>query len=98
MYEMDAPQLAGEAFALYNFVQAQLRRANDDLTASRTSLQSVEANDAVRRRFATTDQGMNELNQKIDATAQTIETKLNTLQGVVASGDPRGEPRQKDTT
>ena len=95
---MEVPNLTGEALALYNFVQAQLQVVNNDITALRTSLQSAAAKEEMQQRFATTDQGINAMSQKIDASAQSTEMKLNACAAVVASGDLRGPPRKKDIT
>ena len=71
---------------------------NNEIATLRTSLQSTAANEELQQRFATADQGMQAMIQKIDAASQATEATLNVFATVVAADDANGSNRKREIT
>ena len=83
---MEPPQLAGEAFALYNFVQAQLQEVQ---------IAAAAVNPEIQNRLAAMEKGITAVNQRIDLASQTCETKFGSMAALVNAMGAGGIEKKK---
>ena len=94
---MATPQVTGEALALHGMIQAQLQEVHNAMATMAADIAAVRlavANEETRNRIAAIEQGMGTVNQHMELTAQTWETRCTAMSALVAAMTPSGTDRK----